>query len=378
MHIHAALPAITKVTLTLPRSCVCSGGIFFSFSYFAVLQEDVYKKEYGGEYFKYTFIALIAERGINALIALIGVCCLGGSGLVIPHRDIFVSGVSQMFAMAGSNEALRYVSYPTQVLGKSCKMVPVMAGGLVLGGKTYSFFEYLQVLLITVGVCVFNLMGKKKKGGEDSTLGLLLISFSLIMDAVTGGLQDKVKKRTKELNPHAGEKPVPTMHESMLWTNLSGFLVAIVLAGVTGQLTSGFAFCTRHPEVVRAIIVYSLASAVGQNFIYYTITQFNALVLTTVTTVRKIFTTVYSVFRNPDNSLSNGQWAGCALVFVGLILDIVASALWGKKPPPAASAGVELRERVSSVQLRNGLEDDEDDEDDEEAAPRQSLLGGRT
>ena len=31
--------------------------------------------------------------------------------------DIFNSGVSQMFAMAGSNEALRYVSYPTQVRG---------------------------------------------------------------------------------------------------------------------------------------------------------------------------------------------------------------------------------------------------------------------
>ena len=31
-----------------------------------------------------------------------------------------------------------------------------------------------------------------------------------------------------------------------------------------------------------AIVIYSLASAVGQNFIYYTITQFNPLVLTTV------------------------------------------------------------------------------------------------
>ena len=85
----------------------------------------------------------------------------------------------------------------------------------------------------------------------------------------------------------------------------------------TGQLKEGVAFCMRNPEVIKAILIYSLASAVGQNFIYYTITQFNALVLTTVTTVRKIFTTVYSVFRNPANSLTNGQWGGCALVFVG-------------------------------------------------------------
>ena len=154
--------------MRLPRwaqlAIACS-GIFFSFSYFAVLQEDVYKKPYGGEYFKYTFLALVAERGVNALIGFLGVCMFGKSGLEIPVRDIFVSGISQMFAMAGSNEALRYVSYPTQVLGKSCKMVPVMAGAVILGGKSFSAFEYLQVLLITAGVCVFNLFGKKKKGG---------------------------------------------------------------------------------------------------------------------------------------------------------------------------------------------------------------------
>lgn len=39
---------------------------------------------------------------------------------------------------------------------------------------------------------------------------------------------------------------------------------------------------------------YSIASAVGQNFIYFTITQFNPLVLSTVTTTRKIFSTVRS------------------------------------------------------------------------------------
>jgi len=329
--------------VALPRSAqltIACAGIFFSFSYFAVLQEDVYKKAYGGEYFKYTFLALVAERGINALIGLLGICMFGGSGLTIPHFDIFSSGISQMLAMAGSNEALRYVSYPTQVLGKSCKMVPVMAGGIVLGGKSYSAFEYVQVILITLGVCVFNLGGKKKKGGADSTLGLALIGFSLLMDAVTGGLQDKVKKRTKELNPEAGEKPVPTMHESMFWTNFSGFLVAGLLCIVTGQAVEGFKFCVRHPEVLNAVMIYSLASAVGQNFIYYTITQFNPLVLTTVTTTRKIFTTLYSVFRNwPASKLADMQWVGCSVVFLGMLLEPVGQAVCPKKKhsaPPVA------------------------------------------
>jgi hypothetical protein len=50
--------------------------------------------------------------------------------------------------------------------------------------------------------------------------------------------------------------------------------------------------------------MYALASVVGQLFIYFTITEFDALVLSTVTTTRKIFSTVYSVLRHPSSSLA--------------------------------------------------------------------------
>ena len=45
-----------------------------------------------------------------------------------------------------------------------------------------------------------------------------------------------------------------------------------------GHLAEGIAFCTRNPEVTSAIGLYALASVVGQLFIYYTITEFDALV----------------------------------------------------------------------------------------------------
>ena len=87
---------------------------------------------------------------------------------------------------------------------------------------------------------------------------------------------------------------------------------------------------------VGGLLVYSLSSAVGQNFIYYTVTEFGPLVLTTVTTTRKIFSTLYSVFRNPANSLSQMQWGGCILVFAGLLLDVLAKyGGSGKKAAPS-------------------------------------------
>ena len=74
-----------------------------------------------------------------------------------------------------------------------------------------------------------------------------------------------------------------------------------------GHLFGGLKFSVANPKCLYAILIYSLSSAVGQNFVYYTLTQFNPLVLTTVTTTRKIFSTLFSVFRNPNNSLSPMQ-----------------------------------------------------------------------
>ena len=41
-----------------------------------------------------------------------------------------------------------------------------------------------------------------------------------------------------------------------------------------------------------------------------------------VTTTRKIFSTLYSIFRNPANGLNGMQWSGCGLVFFGLFVEV--------------------------------------------------------
>ena len=183
------------------RCAVAVVGIFVAFSYFALAQEDVYKKRYGGARFAATFFVLACERLVNVMVAAIGLGACGGSGARLARGEIFQSGASQTLAMAASNEALRYVSYPTQVLGKSCKMVPVMVGGMVLGGRTFTASQYAQVVFVTLGVAIFNFgADAKKTSGNDSAYGLSLIAISLVMDAVTGGLQDRVKRTTKALH----------------------------------------------------------------------------------------------------------------------------------------------------------------------------------
>ena len=50
---------------------------------------------------------------------------------------------------------LSLISQFAQVLAKSCKMVPVMIMGTLVGGKRYSMVEYVCVGLIAGGVSLF-------------------------------------------------------------------------------------------------------------------------------------------------------------------------------------------------------------------------------
>lgn len=84
--------------------------------------------------------------------------------------------------MSSSNEALKYVSYAFQALAKSCKMIPVMLGNVVIGNKKYRLKEYLVVLVITAGVVLFNTSKRKTSDTSSSTTGLLLLGASLALD----------------------------------------------------------------------------------------------------------------------------------------------------------------------------------------------------
>jgi len=98
-----------------------------------------------------------------------------------------------------------------------------------------------------------------------------------------------VKESTKEMNKDKKGAKL-SMFESMLYTNLAGAVIALLLAAATGQIAEGMAFCKKGGEpFVQALLAYSVCSALGQIFIYFTITEFGALLVSTVTTTCVFF-----------------------------------------------------------------------------------------
>jgi len=77
-------------------------------------------------------------------------------------------------------------------------------------------------------------------------------------------------------------------------------------------------------------LVFGVTSALGQFFIYFTLHGFGSLVLTTVTTTRKFFLSMFVSILWFGHSLSPQKWVGVVLVFSGLGLEMLERYLWDK------------------------------------------------
>eukprot|EP01034_Spumella_vulgaris_P021410 gene21410-27440_t len=193
-------------------------------------------------------------------------------------------------------------------------MVPVMIGSLLLGGASYTLREYLSVAAIIGGTCIVS-MGKKSSGPASSLLGIAFIALSLACDGITGGVQNRLKKKSAEL----GVKPKP--YDLMFWTNFYMAITASLLALFLGEFSTGLNYCLANPVILNKILKFAVCSAVGQSFIFYTISNFDPLVCTTVTTTRKVFSVLLSIFLN-GHAMSQQGWAGIGLASAGILAEL--------------------------------------------------------
>lgn len=209
--------------------------------------------------------------------------------------------------------SLRNISYPAQVLAKSCKMVPVMLMGTLVYGMRYSAVEYVCMSLVGLGIALFAQHNAStvtsKLAQPNSMLGYSLVAVNLIFDGYTNSSQDHLNS----LSPNN-----PPLH-MMAWMNFwTAAYSAVYMFAVTGKGLGVLGFCQRHPAAAWDMMLFCLCGALGQLFVFLTIKLFSSLVTTLVCTTRKFFSILFSVLVN-GNPLLPEQWAAAAMVFSGLI-----------------------------------------------------------
>ena len=219
--------------------------------------------------------------------------------------------------------SLAHIDYITFILAKSCKLLPVMFLHLTIFRKRYPLYKYLVVALVTAGVAVFTFYDSSKKKSSsaiksNSVWGLLLLSINLLFDGLTNSTQDHIFSTHR---PYSG--PQMMVAQNLLATLLTaGYLLVApylppILAPSPNELSSAISFIRVHPTVGTDILGFCLCGAIGQIFIFYTLSQFSSLLLVTVTVTRKMLTMMLSVLWF-GHRLSGMQWVGVGLVFGGV------------------------------------------------------------
>jgi len=300
----------------------CGVGILFFFLAYGLLQEKIMTTpwEEDGPLFKQSAYLVLSNRIVAVAVAASLLWYTGGSfKAVAPFYSYFGISISNTIATFCQYEALKYVSFPTQTLGKCGKTIPVLILGTLLGGKKYGASDYIVCVLITIGCSVFVLTGDiKASGREDSAMGMVMMGGYLFFDGFTSVFQEKLFRGYK----------MSTFNQ-MIHVNAWSGLISLIMLLAHNDLMPALQFSQDYPNFFIASVGLSLCSALGQVVIYHTIKKFGALFFAMVMTTRQVFSILLSCiyFRHP---LSLGQWAGAATVFGTLYWKALRKKLGGK------------------------------------------------
>ncbi|QHO59514.1 hypothetical protein HN51_013715 [Arachis hypogaea] len=295
----------------------CVAGIWSAYIYQGVLQETLSTKRFGpnGERFEHlAFLNLV--QNVVCLIwsyIMIKIWPSGSSGGA-PWWSYWSCEITNTIGPAMGIEALKDVIY-------FCVFsILVFNGGVfaLLSACRYTFPEYVCTFLVAGGVSTFALLKTSSKtmsklAHPNAPLGYGLCFLNLTFDGFTNATQDSLKARY----------PKTSAWNIMLGMNLWGTIYNMIymFGWPSGSGFEAVRFCKQHPEAAWDILLFCCCGAVGQNFIFLTISRFGSLANTTITTTRKFVSIVVSSVLS-INLLSTKQWSCVCMVFTGLSYQI--------------------------------------------------------
>lgn len=214
-----------------------------------------------------------------------------------------------------SSYALKWVSYPVQIIAKCASPIPTLVLSVLIGKCSYKWHKYVFTILLVAGVSLFMYDSTKLQKGLKESLwyGEILLTVSLLMDGLCGGIQDRIR--------HTSDPPPFAM---MSKTNRYATIFVIIGALSVNEVTQFISFVNRFPHVLYNIGLLAVMNVIGQSFVYVILTTSGSLSCSFVTTVRKLFSILLSViFFN--HKIEVYQWVGLGVTFGVLFLDTVYS-----------------------------------------------------
>lgn len=289
---------------------VGSIGVFVSFLVQGVAQEALYTKYHFRETIFFTFIQFFGYF-------------LFSSGYIIKlvqkkeslHSTISFYSLTSFglcLSMGLSNLSVETLSYPTAVLFKSSKMIPVMIGNMIFLKKKYSLLEIISVLIIVAGLLGISYSDKISKN-QFNISGVILAVLSLIADAYASSMQEKAL-----VHNEASQSEVISM------MYLVGSIFTFLVALISGQLYRGILCCIQYPSMIFYLACFAFLGAIGVQFIYLLMKSFGSLVTVMVTSIRKALTVCLSFILFPNKKFTILHFLSILMISFGMFMDFIA------------------------------------------------------
>jgi UDP-galactose transporter B1 len=300
-------------------------GIYIFFLAWGIYQEKISTTSYNGKYFNnFVFLSFLQS---------VGGICVSYVSMKLSRRSLsshskslvgkyFKCSILHIISSQMGYLSLKFIDYPVLIIGKSCKLIPVVLMNYILYGKKFQTKKYVSILLTTLGILSFMMFeDKKRKSNSNSFIGILLLLGNLTIDGAINSIQDNIFKSYQIDSFHM-------MFYSNLFSACSTFLY--LLSPLSSQLEDSVKFIKTNPLIGVDLFCFSVFNVLGQMFVYSTIKRYGSVSLITVTVTRKLFSIILSLVYF-KHSLNSFQWMSILTVFTALGIELVEKRTSTKK-----------------------------------------------
>ena len=268
---------------------------------------------YDGDSFSDSQFLVFVNRILALMVAGLYLAVVSQPRHRAPFYKYSFSSISNTLSSWCQYEALKFVSFPTQVLAKASKVIPVMLMGKLVSNRTYPWHEYFTAGLLSVGVGTF-LLATDPSAGEHTTettfAGVIILIGYMAFDSFTSNWQSELFKTYKV-----------SSIQMMFGVNLFSCVLTIGSLLFRGAFFSSITFLCSHAEFALHAFVLSICSAVGQLFIFHTISIFGPIIFTLIMTTRQAISILLSCLVY-GHLLTPQALLGVLVVFLALFMRV--------------------------------------------------------
>ncbi|KAH0791044.1 adenosine 3'-phospho 5'-phosphosulfate transporter 2 isoform X1 [Histomonas meleagridis] len=283
-------------------------GVFGSFLLHGLAHEKLYKYYHFSETVFLTFAQFLGYASLSLPSAI--KLFKNRSEIKTPMGLYLLTSILLGLSMSLANYAALRLSYATEVLFKSSKLIPVMIGNIIFLKKKPRPTEVLSVCLIVCGLVSISL-GDFKGKNKFNADGVIAVILSLCCDAIASNMEDKI------MSVYGASQD-----EIITFLYGAGSILIGIVSIANGQMVSGIRRVSQDPTSLIYIFLFSFLGALGIQFVYLIMKVFGSLLTVMVTSLRKAMTVMMSFVVYKDKKFTHFHAFAIFMIASGISLNI--------------------------------------------------------